>query len=77
MNWNLLLKRIQRGKAVLLVGPEVIMSQHPSKLPLKETLQNHIQQELADSLDEDDLKRIEYYSDDGFFSWKIVTAWRL
>ena len=67
MNWNLLLKRIQRGKAVLLLGPEVIMSQHPDKLPLKQTLQNHIKEKLEDSLDEDDLKRIEYYSEDGFF----------
>lgn len=43
------------------------MAQHPSNLSLKETLQNHIQQDLASKLDEDDLKRIEYYSDDGFF----------
>ncbi|MEL7120099.1 MAG: SIR2 family protein [Bacteroidota bacterium] len=43
------------------------MSQHPSQLPLKETLQNHIQSELEDLLDPEDLKRIEYYSEDGFF----------
>lgn len=66
-SWKLILRRLQRGKAVLLLGPEVIMASQKENQPLKTVLQQFIKKDLEDSLDEVDLQRIEYYSEDGFF----------
>lgn len=67
ISWKLLLRRLQKEKAILLIGPEVIMASQQSDQALKEKLQDYIQQDLEGILDDEDLKRIEYYSEDGFF----------
>lgn len=67
ISWKLLLRRLQKDKAVLLIGPEVIMASHHSDQTLKEALQTYIQNDLEGILEEDELKRIQYYSEDGFF----------
>lgn len=67
ISWKLLLRRLKKDKAILLVGPEVIMTNYSSEQQLKEQLQDYIQEDLEDILEEEDLERIEYYSEDGFF----------
>lgn len=67
ISWKLLLRRLKKDKAILLVGPEVIMTNYSSEQQLKEQLQGYIQEDLEDILEDEDLERIEYYSEDGFF----------
>ena len=67
-NQKLILRRLQRGKAILLLGPEVLMASRKESQPLKEALQDFIKEDLDGVVDDEDLEKIEYYSEDGFFS---------
>lgn len=65
-DWKPLLRRLKRQKAVLLLGPEVVMANHPQQPPLKEALLEFIHDDLKGRISDKDLQRIEYYSEDGF-----------
>ncbi|MCB0621699.1 MAG: SIR2 family protein [Saprospiraceae bacterium] len=67
INWKLLLRRMERQKAVLFLGPEVPMAIGENPRPITEVLQEHIRRDLQDLLEEYDLHKIEYYNEDGFF----------
>ena len=58
-NWKLILRRLQRGKAILLIGPEVIMASQKESQPLKEVLLDFIKSDLDGILDDTDLQKIE------------------
>lgn len=67
ISWKMLLRRLERQKAILLLGPEVAMAAADNPLPMQEALQNYIQEDLKGLLEEEELKKIKYYSEDGFF----------
>lgn len=66
-NWKLLLRRLERQKAVLLLGPEVAMLGQDNATPIKEALQDYVKQDLQEILQAYDLEKLEYYGEDGFF----------
>lgn len=67
INWKQLLRRLERQKAVLLLGPEVPMLGQPNPAPIKEALQAYVKQDLEEILQAYDLEKLEYYGEDGFF----------
>ncbi len=67
INWKLLMRRLERQKAVLFLGPEVPMAFQDEPVPIKQALQEHVHRDLKELLQEDDLRKIEYYQEDGFF----------
>ncbi|MEL7421993.1 MAG: SIR2 family protein [Bacteroidota bacterium] len=66
-NWKLLLRRLERQKAVLLLGPEVPMLGQEGAPPIKEALQSYVKEDLQEILQAYDLEKLEYYGEDGFF----------
>lgn len=61
------MRRLERQKAILLLGPEAVMGDADNPTPVHDALQAYIQDDLEDLLEEQELKKIEYYSEDGFF----------
>jgi hypothetical protein len=70
VRWKQLLRRLERQKAVLLLGPEVPMIGQEAPLSIKEALQDYVKQDLQEILQEYDLQKLEYYNEDGFFHVK-------
>ncbi len=66
-SWKLLLRRIKKEKTVLLIGPEVIIASQRRDISLKQALQEYIQEDLQGIVEKEALKKIQYYSEDGFF----------
>lgn len=66
-SWKLLLRRIKKEKTVLLIGPEVIIASQKRDISLKQALQEYIQKDLEGIVEKEALKKIQYYSEDGFF----------
>lgn len=67
VRWKQLLRRLERQKAVLLLGPEVPMIGQETPLSIKEVLQDYVKQDLQEILQAYDLQKLEYYNEDGFF----------
>ena len=65
--WKLLLRKMRRKKTVLLLGPEVVVSNSNRPSSLKTVLQGYIKKDLAEILSKENLEKVEYYSEDGFF----------
>lgn len=63
----MLLRRLERQKAILLLGPEAVMENVEHPIPVHDALQAYIQEDLEDLLESHELQKIEYYSEDGFF----------
>ncbi len=69
-DWKFLLRQLKRKKAVLLLGPEVVVAGRKPHKMLKQTLQEFIRKDLHGRLGKEVLDRIEYYSEDGFFFYE-------
>ncbi len=67
LNWKQLLRRLERQKAVLLLGPEVPMLGQAQTRPIKDALQDYVREDLKGILQDLDLQKLEYYGEDGFF----------
>lgn len=66
-NWKLLIRKIKRKKVVLFLGPELFAIDRSGRYSQKGLLQNYIKADLDGILEKDELAKIEYYSEDGFF----------
>ena len=52
----MLLRRLERQKAILLLGPEAVMGGADNPTPVHDALQAYIQDDLEDLLEEQELK---------------------